>query len=132
VVAIRCHDSIALCALKLNCAEVLVGSARPKLTLAGSAQVAHPLSLATASNEIPISVVVKGGERSRDWESSSSTRDGQRRRPEEFDNWVDDVSHQEPWMNVVRWYGLLLGHVDLPPPAIQTGSAPAYRRPLAP
>jgi len=103
VVAIRGHDSIALGALKLNCAEVLVGPAHPKLTLAGSAQVAHPLGLATAPNEITSTLVVKRGERSRDREATSPTPNGKRRRSDEFEDRIHDMGHEEPWMNVIGW-----------------------------
>jgi len=80
--AIRGHDPIALGTLNLNRADSLMVSAHPKLSLASSPHVAHPLGLATAANEVSSALEVKGSERSRD-RAGAPQSDSQRhsRRP---------------------------------------------------
>ena len=50
--AIGGHDQVVLVALDLDGAEGLVRQAPPQLALAGCPQVAHPVGLATARDEV--------------------------------------------------------------------------------
>ena len=62
VLAIGGHDPVVLVALDLDRPERLVRPAPPQLALAGRPQVAHPVGLAAARDEVPSALELERGD----------------------------------------------------------------------
>src|SRR5512132_3725807 len=117
--AVGGHHPVVLLAVHLDPTERLPDAAPSQLPLAGGPQVAGPLGLAAAPDQVAGLPVGEWRDGGADRAAAAPTHHGERRTAEPDRERVDQVPDDEPRRDIRVWRGIGLGHrilLGLPQP----------------